>query len=417
MKIFRLIFKDKHSGNEVSLDGKRKIIENMFGEEDKYNQFYGNASLAYRFLSFLMVVCFLFCIIAASFLNANSFTLSNLEYICRNFALQLEANENDSVYAIKYNPDTSRNYSLFKDGLVVSGSNGLTVFSATGRITANEAINYINPKMLAGDKYILIFDSMGKSYTVYNTFSSVYSSTLEHTILGAAIADNGYYALITSSDEYNSSVELYNNDFELIYRINKNGYITSLCMTDSISVICTVNVDSFGRFSSETMIFDYITGTELGNTESISDIPIYCEGSNESITVICESGVYIYDYNCNTIGKYLFTEQLLSNFSCDSGYILMLFKNQGFNTDYSLICIDKSAEIIYEHTIEGTVFSVDLSDNISFVLTENQFIRISSDSVDRIDYSGADHDTELISIDSNNIYVCLSSSAPLIKFD
>jgi hypothetical protein len=95
----------------------------------------------------------------------------------------------------------------------------------------------------------------------------------------------------------------------------------------------------------------------------------------------------------------------------------MLFKNQGFNTDYSLICIDKSAEIIYEHTIEGTVFSVDLSDNISFVLTENQLIRISSDSIDHIDYSGADHDTELISIDSNNIYVCLSSSAPLIKFD
>ena len=417
MKLFKIIAGKRNPEITVTNDDKIEAIEGVFGEEDRYNQFYGAASLAYRFLSFLMIACLLLSVIGTAFANTESFTFENLEYIFRNFAMQLEAYEDDSIYAIKYNPDTSRSYSLYKGGLAVCGNNGIYVYSATGRLVANEYIDFMNPVLLSGDKYLLVYDSGANAYTVLNSFSSVFSASTKYPIMGGAIADNGYYALISSTDEYNSVVELYDSNFALINRINKNGYITSVDISDKHLVVTTASVDAYGKFLSEIMIFDYMDKKEAVTAEHLSELPIYCSLGEDSFSVITNSSAYFYDINADLIGSYSYKGESLSDFDCHNGSVLLLFKDKGFGTDHKIVCLNKDSSQAFKYETQKTVFDIAVFNGYGYILTDDSVLRISDDELDESKFSGGTHSTFLIAADEDSLYVCTSSEAPLIDLD
>ena len=127
-------------------------------EDDAYNEFYDRISVIFRILSYLLFASFLLYIVLSAFNNAADFSYENFEYIIRNFALTLEETRDDSTYAIRYNPDASRSYSLFGNGLIVCGSSGVSSYSSTGRLTCSESHSYKDPQMVSSNKFVLVYD-------------------------------------------------------------------------------------------------------------------------------------------------------------------------------------------------------------------------------------------------------------------
>ena len=111
------------------------LLNNIDDEKDAYNDFYASVSVLFRIASFIFLVAFLIFIVFSAFTSQEAFTYENLEFVVRNFALTLEENRDDSVYAIKYNPDSSRNFALIGNKFTVCGNSGISIYSSTGRLS------------------------------------------------------------------------------------------------------------------------------------------------------------------------------------------------------------------------------------------------------------------------------------------
>ena len=159
----------------VSEAEKKEAIRNIFGEEGEYNKFYDTVSAAYRVAEFAILAAFLFFVIYSAIANAGNVTYEKFDYIIRNFAVSLDENS-DYTSSIFYSPDDNSSFSLFGGGIAVCTGSEVEIFSATGRKTCSERHGYVSPVLAASDKYVIVYEENGTEYSVYNTFSKVYSN-------------------------------------------------------------------------------------------------------------------------------------------------------------------------------------------------------------------------------------------------
>lgn len=404
--------------NKVEAERKREAVINVFGEENSYNAFYDSVSLVFRMASFIIIAAFLFFIVTSAFNNANEFSYDNLEYIVRNFALTLDENKDDTVYSIRYNPDSSRTYSLFGKGLSVCGNSGISVYSATGRQTCAKNFNYKDPVMISSEKYALVYDRSGEKYSLYNTFTEVYSTETAYPIRGAAISNNGYYALITSSDEYKSTVEVYNDNFSIVNRFNKTGYVIDIDIVDGEILIATVDTDPQTNGYSVELLLANIGETEPRAVSFFSgSFPLSCNITSDGYMVVCVDSVIFFDSAGKEISSYLYDSEDLSKFDFDGENVLLLFKEPGFNLSYRSVCINSACDTLYEYEINSTVFDIEFCGGRAFVLTESSLIAVDASKTTAVDFDGADHNCKLLAYDERAVYVCTDTAAPLIEFD
>lgn len=408
--------KDKH--NLLYFKQNNKFINDDRADlcEDSYNIFYDRVSVVYRLFSFLLFLLFIIFIVVSSFLGAESFNYNSVEYIMRNFALRLEENSLENREPIRYNSDMTMSYSLIGQGLAVCGNTTLNIYSATGRQTCLEFPSYMKPTMRSSDKFVFVYDYLGKSYSVYNTFSKIYSGKTEKNIRGATIADNGYFALITSTDEYNSVVEVYNDDFNLITRYNKNGYVIAADINFGKLLIVTVTPDNVNNcFYSEIILSDL----EENYTKVIeydSQFPLEAALTEYGFVILYKNQVMFFDYSTKQIGEYLFDQNELADFSISDTHVLLLFEKPGIDIVNNVICIDKFGNKFYHCTINESVFDIDLFDSTAFVLTNNKVLAIDDKAQNSIQIQNADYQCELLSVSNQSVYFCSTIYADYLDF-
>lgn len=404
--------------NPQSLQKSNKIAgdiadTNVSYENDSYNNFYDFISVIYRILSFVFIASFLLYIIISSFKNASDFSYENFEYIIRNFALTLEENKDDSVYSIGYNPDANREYALFGNGLAVCGNSGVSIFSATGRLTCSDSFPYKDPKMAASDKFVLIYDFSDHEYSLFNAFSRVYSEKITEKIRGGAVSDSGYYALITSSEQYNTAVELYDDTFSLINRFNKNDYIIDVDINDRYLMIATASTSDDNSFASDIQVFDIIGQKELFSVSSADNFPLECVISSESFILVGNNYTAYYSPSGSTLGTYDYSGETPLNFSVNENGTVLLFKNQGFNSDYKAVVLNESGQVNYEQCFTSTVFDVEVCGEWSYYLTENELLCTNGKDSRSFAVDGISTGDKLLSFEGGKVYICTDSSAPL----
>ncbi len=394
---------------------KSKVDIDFSYEDDSYNIFYERISVLFRILSFLMFAAFLFYIVMSAFFNVADFSYENFEYIIRNFALSLEEAKDDSSYAIRYNPDAGRSYSLFGQGLAVCGNSGITVYSSTGRLTCSESHSYKAPQMAVSDKFVLVYDQSGEQYSLYNSFSRVYSDKAGGSIRGAAVAENGYYALIVSSDRYNTAVELYDDTFSLVNRFNKVGYVTDVDISNSYLMIATAVVSGNNTFDTNIQVFDYSDKTELYSTTVNGNFPLSCDIGNGAFTLIGNKFTSFLSGEGETVSCYSYSEAPV-DFSVNGDGVMLLFKKNGFEIEYKSVILNGSGSVVYENVIPSTVFDAEVYNGWSYYLTERRLIATDGENTFDILTEDINAASKLLSFGDGKVYVCTDTAAPLFFF-
>lgn len=410
----KLAKSSKSSDPRYSIDIDKITV--AVSEEDPYNSFYDMASVIFRIISFAMFGALLIFIISSAFVSARSFSYDNLDYIMRNFALKLEENRDSTRQPIRYSPDSVKGFAVYGNGIAVCRASGLSVFSGTGRQTCSEFIDYIDPVIAASEKYVLVYEQGSGRYSLYNAFSKVYSSECEKTIRAAAVADNGYYALVTSSDEYASVVEVYNDNFNLITRFNKNSHIVSVDLSDSEIMIVSVTADDSNTlFDTEVLIADPDTGTVKYKLRRSSAFPLGCKIAEYGYAVVSRDSVWFYDNSAEELGSFEFGESNINDFRLSESHALILFKNKSFEISYKAVCIDRYGTVSYEHELPETVFDIDLYDSTSYILTSGYVECLNGSFEERFEVDSAHYGCKLLALDSRSLYYCSDTAAELFK--
>lgn len=412
----KLVRTAKKAENDNSIDIEK--LSAGLSENDPYNTFYDTASVIFRIISFAVFACLLIFIVSSAFISARSFSYDNLDYIMRNFALTLEENKDSARQPIRYSPDSLKGFAVYGNGLAVCRASGLSVFSGTGRQTCSEFIDYSEPMISASEKYVVVYEQGSGRYSVYNAFSKVYSSECDKTIKACAVADNGCYAFVTSSDEFASVVEVYNDDFNLITRFNKNSHIVSVDLTNDTIMIVSVDADeSKTSFDTEILIADPESGDVVSKSEQSSGFPLGCRITDYGYALVCSDSVWLYDNNANELECYDYAGLSLNDFRISTSHVLLLFKTKAFDISYTAVCLDKRANTAYKYDIADTVFDLELYESSAYILTSKYVLCLNGSSEESFEVDQAHYGCKLLALDSRSFYYCSDTAAELIKCD
>ena len=185
--------------------------------------YYATVSVGYKITQRVFILILVVFLVFSLITNFREITYDNLFYLFKDFSTAVDM-ESSNYDTLSYDSNTGHFFSLFRGGLTVVNSSNISVFTATGRRTMNISSPFSSPCVESSGKYFIIYDTAGNTFSVYNSFSRIFTKTLDYPVTGACFDDNGYMAVITRDISHKSLINVYNKNFKTLYTVPYDKY-------------------------------------------------------------------------------------------------------------------------------------------------------------------------------------------------
>ncbi len=407
--------KRKKRPSDLTAANSNERVDDIFGASGEYNGFYDKVSVAYRAAELLLLAALIFYVVFAAIGNAGSISYDSLGYVVRNFSVKLAEN-GANADGILYNPDSDVSFAFFGKGLAVAGSSGINIFSPTGRLLCDGSHGYSTPVLASSEKYALVFDGDGEEYAVYNSFSEVWRENSGKKIYGAAVSDDGWYALIVESEEYTTAVELYDKNFRLVNRFLKNGYVTAVSLDDDKGIaVATVSVNSNGEYETEIMFCEFGKSEISAKTIVRAGLPLRISFVDGGVLLLCDDALLSFAADLSLRSKFDFDGGKIcdADVTRQGAAVVLSTKNAA---SYRALVFSQSGDCEAETTFSGAVSSVVYGDGAAYINEHGTLLRVGADGVcEHTSY--VDENAKLLYCGGGRLYVCASSCARSVVFE
>ena len=280
--------------------------------------------------------------------------------------------------------------------------------------TREELIRYYEQKPYSLTKEGEIDEGEG-NYMI----NHVTSKGVTHTLV---FIDSGAYATpevcakygYTYRDGYDfikpEQLEWYKNTLEEI-QANNNGTMPYSTMFMHIPVVehSFVDTESFiygHKFEPScpskinSGVFNFVK--ELGSTK----------------TIVCghdhiDNYAVMYDFNGNEKGSFDYSGRSAIDLSLDDEGAVILLKDDAPDAEYVSVVLDDSCSLIYEYSLSGKIYDVEVCGEWSYYLTDSALLYTNGDGLNEIAVSDITEGDEILSFDDGCVYICTATKAPL----
>ena len=159
------------------------------------NDYYESVSERYGVAQVILYMALLAFVSISLLSNTGLITYQNLYYFFKDLNASAETVDVLHTDAVSYPTDVSQSFALYRQGLAVAGNTSVTVFTATGRQVLSQSIQYQNPVAVGSGKYLLVYELGGTQYSLYNSYTQIFSGRTQEPLRGAAVSSSGMYAL------------------------------------------------------------------------------------------------------------------------------------------------------------------------------------------------------------------------------
>lgn len=377
------------------------------------NGYYEAVSERFGIAQMILYLLLLAFVIASLLGNTGMITYQNLYYFIKDLNASAETVDVLHSDSLSYPADTSQSFALYRKGLAVAGSSSVTVFTATGREAISLHVQYQNPVAIGSGKYLMVYELGGTQYSLYNSYTKIYSGRTQSPIRGAEMSPNGMYALITSGTEHASVVDLYNSDFKQNGRYSYNGYVTDVGINEKGNRLAILISEEQGAaFSTSLRIYE--TGkSELTSNAQIGDgLGLTCAFTESGgITVLSSNGISHVRADGGVTVLQSFDANRLSyaDLNADGGAIVL--KNNEKLSENEILAFDKNGKLLYNETVEKTVESVALKGHMLFLKEKHGILRIDLRNRAITEYPCATDGKTLLCIDEHRVLLCSTQKA------
>lgn len=373
------------------------------------NPYYLRLATRYQIIKYAIIVLALVFSVTMLTAFSGDITVENFQYLIKDLDLSGLAT-GTTFDTLLYNGGADSVFGIYRGELAVVSPGTVSLYKPSAALSLNKSNIYYSPKLLTSSKYFLVYDrgETSRSYSVFNSFAELKTETYDYPITGAALSDNGSYALVTRDDSYRGIVRMYNDSFRQIMEIKKDKYILSIDLSDDGKTLAIASVyDQSGDFVSE------ITTVQVGAEQA--DVVMTKEGilplrvkfmKDRSIGVLYNDRVVIYHTNGTEKASYSYSAMPSVNAEIGYAYVCGVY-----NT--SVIGNDKTAEI---YDTEGhTVFSADLSGELIAIVPQgDRFCLLFEDKAVMIDVQKKTVKT--ITIEPNARAIVFSGETPIVCY-
>ncbi len=377
--------------------------------------YYADVSVAYKIAERVLWTILVIFVLFSVLFNYKDITYDNFYYLFKDFSSAVDSGSSD-YEVLSYDSDSRQSFSLYRGGLATVSPSTISIYTATGRKTIRENINYSAPFAVCSDKYILVYDASGNSFSIYNSFARVFTDTTEYPITDACFAEDGRFAIVTRDYENKAVVYIYSKNFKKINKYSLDMYMFDVSIDSAKNEISMLCYD-IGNGTGRTVLMT----AELGNTNADSVINNYFDGEfplgiayldGGRLALVTDCSVRIFSKNLKEINKIEYFDSKVTDVEfSDFGVAISTLKA----AKNRVIVFDKSGELVYNNSIKYNVSEVGLSEDCIFVNTLSGVARISMKGKDESFLPS--NNGRLLVYDSSTALICGDSKAEYLVFN
>ena len=256
----------------------------------------------------------------------------------------------------------------------------LYIYDCDGDLCDERQHAYANAMLQTAGKKVLIYESGGNRFRIESRSKTIYQKKLENNIIFARLSENGYAAVITSSDNYTcrltvfdeSGNEIYNRDCiervtDLSFSPGANGCILSTCEA----------VD--GVMCSKIISVSFNSKSDNWTSEYIDTLCLNVYYGEKKVFVIGDTKCAYYDNNGSLLYSYEYPSSI-ADWDYSENKAVMLFENKSKRHSYvTFIDGDKMEPSVIE-------FQDNSQKCIRFI--EDRICVLNKDGVTKYNYNG-----------------------------
>lgn len=383
------------------------------------NEYYENISARLGILQVVLYLSLFAFVILSFFRNTDLITYRNFYRFFKDLNASADSVFEGTSDSISYPTSKEQSFTLYRKGLAVAGNNAITVFSATGRQTISQTVSYQNPVAVGAGKYLLVYEMGGLQYSLYNSYTQLFVGSCEYPITGAAVSDSGMYAIVSSSETYTSVVSLYSDDFVLLNKYNKTGYVMDVSVNSKGSQLAILTMVPEGKsFSTELMLCRPGESKADAKVSLENTVGWRCEftSSDDFLSILHENGIFYYSSKGEQTSSFSFSgkEPIAIDLSRDGAAVCLPSDEK--TEKNILIVFDKSGKMLYNEGISGEVRQIARSGNSLYWMSNEGVHRLKLKN-GTVDFSScAVFRGTLLAPSESEAMICSPQKAEYIKF-
>ena len=412
----------------ASLFGRRKRYDPITGEESEKKidlsesitdvGYYQEVSFRYHSAQMIAIMLLAVYFAVSVLTNAELLSADSLIYFAKDLSSSIAMQESEARESMIYSSDEDNDYGLYREGLVVLGSQKLTVFTASGRESHSHLLTYRTPRVVSSGRYLIACDMGGKDVSVYNSFTCVKRITTENNIRFVAASNKGYYALVTDSVEYGGEVLLYNENHRMVNRYRLEQYTLMAALRQDGSELALISVAAEeGRMQTHVSLVTP-NGEEWGHSTVIPDAyPIACHYTEENeLLLVTTTGIYRFNEQLEPVARNSFSADNVLRFRATEEGCVLVCRDNVYDTATRIIVFDKSTDQVYNISISSEVYDASYAYGVLAVLTKNElnvYRDGQSDPYATASFNG--EYTKLLAYDEDEFLVCGPAKAVVLS--
>lgn len=372
-------------------------------------------------LGILQVVLYLslFAFVILSFLrNTGLITYQNLYYFFKDLHASAEAVDVLHTEAVSYPTDDEQSFTLYRRGLAVAGNNSVTLFTASGRQTLSETIQYQNPVAVGTGKYLLVYELGGVNYSLYNSYTRIHVGQTAHPIRTAKISTSGICAFVSYSADYDSVVELYDRNFERINRYTYHSYVSDVAVNEKGNVLAVLtSTPTDGKFVTSLRLYTPGTTETIAETELDCGLGLCCAfSSSGTVEVLSGNGIFLFSSRGKPIAEERFDGETVLCADVGAEGVCAVLKSSSLSQKIHILVFDKSGKMLYNDSVPEKADAVAYAGGSVFLARGDGVTRLRLKTGGTEFLSCRTEDRALIALDGEQFLLCSPQQAVTYRF-
>ena len=334
------------------------------GRREEYNKYYMHVSSMYRIGKWVLLLLFALYLTVMLIVCRDSITYENFLYLTRN--LQMPAHSEGSFSSVVYEEQQNMSFAAFKGELAVAGSSQISFYDSEGTLRLQDSTDCIRPILLSGNKYLMMYDEGGTSYSLYTTIGRVWRTNAENSIQCAAINDQGVHAIAVRSQDSKYCVALYDSSFRELAKYYRDTYVTGLALQSDGELLAILSIATEGSSLQGAVTIGRV-GADMTKDVSLGDqIPLAASFmQNGTLAIITDGAVLLLDAEGALKCSVPLSAALLSYMSFSNTCIVVACSENTLGTLSRVLIISEDGTIVGERAVSGKISSVTAADGLA----------------------------------------------------
>ena len=330
----------------------------------------------------LFLLAFIFVVVAL-ISSRDTLTYANLYYLVKDInasGISAQARADRMEYPVSVSEPA---FARYRGGLVSVGSEEVSVISGAGKQTLSVNVSYGTPAVAVSDKYFITYGRGECAYSVFNAFSQIRSESTEFPVYGAAVADDGSFAILTRSKTYTSEVIFYDKNMEKVADYHMNGYVTSIAMNaDGTYAVIASAEDVSGHWVSKIVLLR-LTGriTEQSVTIEGAFAGVCGFTAEDRAAVVFTDRVMVLRTDGTPVSDTTFGSLDVSLCAVSPGRIAVVLEQPQKPQERTVIVLDKNGKTVYTRNVvtASQPSAAAFGGNLLYLRASDRLYRLSAD--------------------------------------